>query len=137
MILIDSNIFMYASGAPHRNKVPSVNILHSIARLEFSACVNAEILQEILHRYRAIDRWDEGREVYSLARKIIPVVEPVTAEIIEKAAGLMDLYPGLMVRDCVHAAHCILAGLEGICSFDSDFDEIEGVRRIAPLATAL
>ena len=110
MILIDSNIFMYAAGAPHRRKIPSIAMLHSIARLEISACVNAEILLEILHRYRAIGRLGEGKEVYKLIRKIVPVVEPISGEIVEKAARLMDEYPNLMARDCIHAAHCMFGG---------------------------
>ena len=123
---------MYAAGASHKYKVPSVKFLHGAARQEHSCCVNAEILQEILHRYRAIGRWDEGREVFFLARKIVPVVEPVTEEILNKTVELMDSYPNLMARDCLHAAHCLLAGLEGICSFDTDFNLIEGIRRIEP-----
>jgi len=132
VILVDANIFMYAAGAPHRFKSRSVRYLHEVARLEHSCCVNAEILQEILHRYRSIGRWEDGREVFSLAKKIVPTVEPITAEILDKTVELMDFYPRLMARDCLHAAHCILASLEGICSFDADFDVIEEIRRIEP-----
>lgn len=123
---------MYAAGAPHKFKDSSVRYLHDVARLKYSCCVNAEILQEILHRYRAIGRWKDGRDVFSLARKIVPTVEPITAEILDKTFELMGNYPQLMARDCLHAAHCILAGLEGICSFDADFDLINEIRRIEP-----
>ena len=132
MILVDTNIFMYAAGTPHENKIPCVEFLHSVARLEYDCCVNAETLQEILHRSRAINRWQEGKEVYSLVKKIIPTVEPVTAEIMDKAAELMDTYPQLMARDCVHIAHYMLSGLEGICSYDRDFDAVTEVRRFEP-----
>ena len=123
---------MYAAGVSHMYKTPSVKFLQDAARQEYSCCVNAEILQEILHRYRSINRWDEGREVFYLARKIVPVVEPVTEEILTRTVELMDAYPSLMARDCLHAAHCLIRGLEGICSFDTDFDSIEGIRRIEP-----
>lgn len=132
MILVDTNVFMYAAGTPHRCKMPAVKFLHDVARLEYACCVNAEVLQEILHRYRAIDRWNDGRDVYELARKIVTTVEPVTAEIIDKTFELMDIYPKLMARDCLHAAHCVIEKLEAICSFDADFDLIEGIRRIEP-----
>ena len=134
MILVDANVFMYAAGAPHRFKVPSVTFLHSAARLEYVCCVNTEVLQEILHRYRSIKRWEEGREVYLLAKRIVPSVEPITAEILDKTVELMDAYPQLMARDCLHAAHCLVGGLEGICSFDTDFDQIKEIKRIAPPA---
>ena len=132
MILVDANIFMYAAGASHQYKSPSLKFLHDVVRLEHECCINGEILQEILHRYRSINRWEEGRDVYSLAKKIVPIIEPITREILDKTVELMDAYPSLMARDCLHAAHCILSGLDGICSFDRDFDIIEGIRRIEP-----
>lgn len=134
MILVDANIFMYAAGTSHRFKVPSVTFLHDAARLEYDCCVNTEILQEILHRYRSINRWEEGREVYRLAKKIVPTVESITSDILDRAVELMDAYPELMARDCLHAAHCLAAGLEGICSFDTDFDRISEIKRIEPPA---
>ncbi len=132
MILVDANVFMYAAGVPHRFKVPSVKFLHDAARLEYACCVNTEVLQEILHRYRSINRWEEGREVYRLAKRIVPTVEPITAEILDKTVKLMNAYPELMARGCLHAAHCLVAGLEGICSFDTDFDRISEIKRIEP-----
>ena len=132
MILVDANVFMYAAGASHRFKVPSIKFLHEAARLEYVCCMNSEVLQEILHRYRSINRWEEGREVYRLAKRIVPTVEPVTAEILDKTVELMDAYPELMARDCLHAAHCLVSGLEAICSFDTDFDRIREIRRIDP-----
>jgi len=134
VILVDTNIFMYAAGAPHEFKLPSLSFLHDVARLEHECCVNAEILLEILHRYRSIGRWEDGREVYHQAKKIVPTVEPITADFLDKTVELMDAYPQLMARDCLHAAHCLIADLEGICSFDTDFDIIEGLRRIEPRA---
>ncbi len=56
MILLDANIFMYAGGASHPNKAPSLALLEGVARGEREAAVDAEVLQEILHRYRAIQR---------------------------------------------------------------------------------
>jgi predicted nucleic acid-binding protein len=68
LILIDGNIFMYAAGAEHPHKAPCVALLRRVALGETEAAVDAEVLQEILHRYRAIRRWEEGREVYARAR---------------------------------------------------------------------
>ena len=82
MILVDSNIFMYAAGGIHPNKALSVSFLRRVAKGEIDACISVEILQEILHRYRSIDRWEEGKKVYIHARKITSVIEPITDEII-------------------------------------------------------
>ena len=45
---------------------------------------------------------------------------------------LMDQYSELMARDALHAAVVECHSLDGICSFDRDFDQIRGLRRIEP-----
>lgn len=132
MILVDSNIFMYAAGALHPNKRPSVRWLERVARGEVDAVVDAEVLQEILHRYRAIGRWDEGRRVYDHARRLVPVTIPVGAEVLDQARRLLDSHAHLMARDALHAAVVLEHGLRTICSYDRDFDDIKGIRRVEP-----
>lgn len=131
MILVDANIFMYAAGASHPHKAPSSGFLAAVARGNLDAAVDAECLQEILHRYRAIRRWDDGRRVYDLARRIVPVVVPVTAEIVDRARELLDEVPGLSARDALHATVCRSLGAE-ICSYDEDFDQVPGLVRRVP-----
>jgi predicted nucleic acid-binding protein len=132
MILVDSNILMYAAGAEHPNKAPSVAWLERVARDEIKASLDAEALQEILHRYRAIGRWQEGRVVYDMARRIIPLVIPITSEILDRARALLDEHSTLLARDALHAAVVETQGLEAICSYDQDFDCIQGIQRIEP-----
>jgi predicted nucleic acid-binding protein len=52
----------------------------------------------------------------------------------DAAKTLVDKYPSLSARDAVHAAVVAEYELEGICSFDSNFDRVRGCRRIDPLA---
>lgn len=132
MLLVDANIIMYAAGAAHPNKRPSTRWLERVARGEVDAAVDAETLQEILHRYRAIGRWADGRRVYDLTRQIFPSVIPITAEVTDHARRLLDGATGLMARDALHAAVVLGEGLEGICSYDRDFDRIPGLRRLEP-----
>ncbi len=132
MILVDANILMYAAGAPHPHKAPSARWLEAVARGEVDATVNVETLQELLHRYRAIGRWSDGRRVYDLARTIFPAVVPITAAVLDEARRLLDRHPMLMARDGLHAAVVLVEGLEAICSYDRDFDLIPGVRRVEP-----
>jgi predicted nucleic acid-binding protein len=136
VILLDSNILMYAAGAPHPHKADSLALLERVARGEVEAAVDAEVLQELLHRYRALNRWEDGRRVYDLARRIVPVVFPVTAEILDLARALLDRHPKLMARDALHAAVCESAGLNEICSYDRDFDRIQGLKRLEPARVA-
>jgi uncharacterized protein len=132
VILVDANILMYAAGAPHPHKAPSARWLEAVARGEVDATVNAETLQELLHRYRAIGWWSDGRRVYDLARTIFPAVVPITAAVLDEARRLLDRHPMLMARDGLHAAVVLVEGFEAICSYDRDFDLIPGVRRVEP-----
>ena len=132
MILVDSNIIVYAAGAEHPYKAPSVAFLESVAEGKVEATIDAEVLQELLHRYRALNRWADGRRVYDLARRIFPAVLPVTSEILDRARILLDEYDGLMARDALHAAVVEINSLEAICSYDSDFERITTILRTEP-----
>ena len=132
MILLDANILMYAAGAADSHKAPSLALLDRVARGEVDAAIDAEVLQEILHRYRAIRRWRDGRRVYDLARRLVVSVLPITAEVTDAARALMDDYPKLMARDALHAAVCRLSQAEAICSYDADLDMVIGLRRLEP-----
>jgi len=132
VILIDTNIIMYAAGAPHPHKGPSVKLLEQVAAGEVEAGIDAEVLQEILHRYRAINRWDDGKQVYDLTRRLFPVVIPVTAAILDRARQLLDTDATIMARDALHAAVVLEERLDAVCSYDRDFDRIAGVVRREP-----
>ena len=132
MILIDSNILMYAAGKAHPHQGPSAALLEQIALERIEAAVDVEVLQEILHRYRAIQQWEKGRQAYDLARQIFPLIIPMTVEVMDDARTLMDRYDRLGARDAVHAAVCRLVAADAICSYDRDFDCIEGLNRIEP-----
>ena len=132
MILVDANILMYAAGAEHPNKIPAVKFLSRVAAGEIEASVDAEVLQEILHRYRALNRWNDGRKVYELARSLFPEVLAITGEVMDYAKQLADGDSSVSARDAVHAAVAAVYGLECICSFDADFDRIRGCKRLVP-----
>jgi predicted nucleic acid-binding protein len=130
--LVDSNIFMYAAGRAHPLKHGAAAFLEKAAAGTVQAAIDAEVLQEILHRYRALERWKEGRVVYDTARILFPEVVAVTGEVMDGARRLMDEEPGLMARDALHAAVVAIYGLASITSFDRDFDRVKGLRRLEP-----
>jgi len=123
---------MYAAGAAHPFKSRSTALLRLVAEGRMEAAIDAEALQEVLHRYRALGRWDEGRSVYDLARAIFPTVIPMTADILDQARLLLDSHSSIMARDALHAAVVLEHSLDAICSFDRDFDRIRAIRRIEP-----
>jgi predicted nucleic acid-binding protein len=130
MMLVDANVLMYAVGAEHPNKSPAVAFLESVANRQLEATIDAEVLQEIIHRYRALRRWSDGQRVFVLARKLFPDVLSITGAVMDQAKRLADEYDEISARDAIHAAVVDVYRLEGICTFDRDFDRIRGCRRI-------
>lgn len=132
MILVDANVLMYAAGAEHPNKAASVALLEAVAADRLDAALDAEVLQEVLHRYRAIGRWDDGRLLYDRARLIFGVVLPIEAEAVDTARRLLDEHRDLGARDALHAAVVECFGLEALCTYDRGFDRLAGIRRAEP-----
>ena len=56
MIFIDSNVPMYLVGSEHPHKVDAQRLLERCIADNERLVTDAEVLQEILHRYAAIDR---------------------------------------------------------------------------------
>lgn len=54
MILVDTNVLMYAAGADSRHKEASARFLERVGSGEVDAVIDAEVLQEVLHRYRVL-----------------------------------------------------------------------------------
>ncbi len=70
--------------------------------------------------------------MYELTRQVIPVVVPITEGVVDRAQQLMRRHPALSARDAVHAATALADGVRGLCSFDADFDQVAGLRRLLP-----
>jgi predicted nucleic acid-binding protein len=93
---------------------------------------SAEVVQEVLHRYRTSDRPDAGERMARDMLDLFPSVLPITHEVMARAVELYARYTRPSARDIVHAATCIEANIAVIISTDQGFDEIEGLRRADP-----
>ena len=58
MILVDSNVPMYLVGGPHSHKHDAQRLLETLISERQRLITDAEVLQEILHRYVSINRRD-------------------------------------------------------------------------------
>ena len=133
MIFVDSNIPMYLIGAPHPHKTEAQLLLERLIAAGQRLVTDAEVLQEIVHRYAAIGRRDAIGPAFHV---LLDVVDDVLA--IEKAdvlrAGEIVQNPALLsARDGVHIAVMERHGVRSILSFDADFDRWPGLKRIHTL----
>ena len=131
---IDANVPIYAAGREHPYKKPCADILVLVADNPRLFVTDAEVLQELVHRYLAQDRWALGRHVLrTFALVMQERIEPVYAGDILAAANMADRHPGMSARDLVHAAVMQRLGAERIISADTDFDRLSGITRLDPM----
>lgn len=130
----DANIPMYAAGRPHPLKAPCQHVMRALDRQPEAFVTDAEVLQEIIHRYLAVRRWEQGRRVFrSFAVAMAGRIESVLPSDVEGAAALADNYPTqLDARDLLHAAVMNRLGARRIVSTDAAFDRIQGIERLNP-----
>ena len=131
MILVDSNIPMYLVGAPHAHKSDARRLLEMVVSERQSLVTDAEVLQEILHRYVAIDRRDAIQPAFDALIGIVDQVLAVDRSIAERAKQIVLGYRQLSARDAVHIAVMEHHGIEQIMTFDSGFDGFPGIRRLS------
>ena len=62
-VFLDANVPIYAAGREHPLKAPCVRVLELAAERPYDFVTDAEVLQELLHRYLAQRLWPAGRAV--------------------------------------------------------------------------
>ena len=98
-----------------------------------SFVTDAEVLQELLHRYLALRLWAQGRAVLTeFALLMRDRVEPVYADDVGDAASLAGRYSGLSARDLLHVAVMRRLGVSRIATADRAFDRIQELQRLDP-----
>jgi uncharacterized protein len=131
VILVDSNIPMYLVGATHGHKSDARRLLEKAVSERQRLVTDAEVLQEILHRYVAIDRRDAIQPAFDALLGIVDQVLAVDRSIAERAKQIVLGYRQLSARDAVHLAVMEHHGIERIMTFDSGFDAFPGITRLS------
>ena len=130
MIFVDSNIPIYVVGEAHANKARSIVLLEEALGAGERLVTDAEVLQEILHRYRTIGRLDAVQPAFDTVLGIVDAVFPIElADCLGAKDVLLGEY-GLSARDSLHVAVMQRNGVRRIMSFDVDFDRYPGIARI-------
>jgi len=122
---------MYLVGAAHPNKANAERLLEKLAIERQRLVTDAEVLQEILHRYVAIDRRDAIQPAFDAILHVVDQVLPVDQTVVERAKQIVLGYRQLSARDAVHLSVMEQNGIEQILSFDSGFDAVPGITRLA------
>ena len=89
------------------------------------------MLQEILHRYSAINRRHDIQPAFDALLNVVDEVLPVDRAVAERAKQIVLSYQRLSARDAVHLAVMERHGIDRILSFDSGFDGFPGITRLS------
>jgi len=131
VILVDSNIPMYLVGAPHPHKSDAQRLLERLISDRQRLVTDAEVLQEILHRYVAIDRRASIQPAFDVLLGIVDQVLAVDRAATERAKDIVLGHRHLSARDAVHLAVMEQHGIERILTFDAGFDGFPGITRLS------
>ena len=128
MIFIDSNVPMYLVGSAHRSR----DRLEAYFRAQVGETfvTSAEVYQEVIHRYVAIDRRQAIGDCFSLLDTLVQRVFPITREDTARAREITLGQRRLSGRDCLHVAVMERYGLDQILTLDQVFDYWPGITRL-------
>jgi len=122
---------MYLVGSPHPHKTDAQRLLEKLIANRERLVTDAEALQEILHRYVAIDRRDAIQPAFDALLGVVDEVLSVDRVAVERAKQIVLGYRQLSARDAVHLAVMEQNGVRQILSFDAGFDAFPGIARLS------
>jgi len=129
LIFVDSNVPMYLVGASQSHKADARQLLEAAIAAGERLVTSAEVLQEILHRYAAIDRRDAIVPAFDALLGVVDEVLAVELADVLRAREYVIGIARLSARDALHAAVMARESIERIMTFDQAFDRVPGLSR--------
>jgi len=130
MIFVDSDIPMYLVGSDHPLKQSAQRLTETLLASGERLVTDAEVLQEILHRYLATNRQASIQPAFDVLLALVDEVFAIDRVAVERAKQVALGYK-LSARDAVHMAAMQQHGVNRILSFDSGFDRSPGILRLS------
>ncbi len=130
MIFVDTNIPMYLVGASRPHKLDAQRLLESALSAGERLVTDAEVLQEICHRYVAINRREAIQPAFDAILQVVDDVLPIGRADVEHAKDTLLRYPALSARDALHVAVMARHNVTQLMSFDRGFDSYPGIKRL-------
>src|SRR3979490_1395537 len=109
---------MYLVGTPHPYKTDAQRRLERLLSERKRLVTDAEVLQEILHRYVAIHRRDAIQPAFNALLHVVDEGVRGDRAVVERAKHIVLAYQRLSARDAVHLAVMEQHGIEQILTFD-------------------
>jgi len=130
LIFVDSNIPMYIVGSSHPHKAEAQLLVERLIAAGERLVTDAEVLQEVLHRYAAIGRRDAIAPALQVTLGVVDVVFGVEQADVMRASEILEGRAWVSARDALHIAVMERHEVKSILTFDADFDRWPGLTRI-------
>ena len=121
---------MYLVGADHPNKTRTRQILEQAVFEDQRLVTDAEVMQEILHRYGSIGRPDAIEPAFAALIGLVDEVFPIDHIDVLAAHRIMQGV-GLSARDAIHVTVMERYQIDQMMSFDAGFDAYPGLVRLS------
>lgn len=121
---------MYLVGASHPHKADAKRWIEELISHRERLVTNAEVLQEILHRYVSIARPDAIQPAFDTLLGITDEVFSIDHATVARARTIILGRKNLSARDAIHLATMQIHGIHKILSFDRGFDDFPGIVRL-------
>lgn len=137
MIVLDSNVLLYAVGGDHPLAAPCKRLVDAIGAGRARASTTPEVIQEFAHIYA---RRRSRREAASLGQRYVGLLSPlliVEGADLTEGLRIFERHPGLGAFDAVLAAVALGRKAEALVSADRGLAGIKGLRLVDPATPAL
>ncbi|BBZ51062.1 VapC ribonuclease [Mycobacterium heidelbergense] len=114
----------------HPHKLDAQRLLESALPAVRRLVTDAEALQEICHRYVAIDRREAIQPAFDALLGVVDDVLSIARTDVEHAKDTLLRYLDLSARDALHVATMARHHITDLMSFDRGFDAYPGTTRL-------
>lgn len=120
---------MYLIGQDAGKRAETAALLDNAIRGRQRLVTSAEVFQEILHRYTAINRRDAIQPAFDVLQGVVDEVFAIDLDQVQRARLILLERPRLSSRDALHIATMERHRITEIMSFDAGFDRVPGITR--------
>ena len=132
MIVLDTTVLVYATGADHRLREPCRRLVSAVAEGLIEATTTVEVVQEFVHvRGRRRPRADAVELGAAYADLLAPLL-PVSTEDLLAGLRLYRDNERLGPFDAVLAAAVLSSHADAIVSADTAFSSVRGLSHVVP-----
>ena len=128
MIVVDSNVLLYAVGTEHPHREASMRLFDAVAAGTVAATTTPEVIQEFAHVY---GRRRPRREASGHARRFAALLGPLLAttdDVVGPALELYERHDGLDAFDALLVAAARRDGASALVSADRAFAAVKRLR---------